>query len=170
MKTDYQKQGADFLTETGTTFKADFVGNDYHFDDDKEKRDIYRVTLERNGRKYSFRFGQSIVNSRVPGVPFMPTSCDVCLSMYRKRTPGTRNFPTIAEHRKHASGVIPTAYDVLSCLTKSDPGSIDDFASEYGYSDCKPSKIIKTYNAVVEEWKGVSLLFSDVMDKLQEVQ
>lgn len=30
--TDYQKQAQDFLTETGTEFKAEFAGTDYYFD------------------------------------------------------------------------------------------------------------------------------------------
>mgnify|MGYP001573819197 CR=1 FL=1 len=160
MKTDYQKQGTDFLTETGTTMKVDFVGNDYHFDDDKEKRDIYRVTLERNGRKYSFRFGQSIAKSGIGGL--FRSDCEKCDKLPIQDTKEA--------HRSHTKRQFPTAYDVLTCLTKHDPGSIDDFSDEYGVRDLKPSKLQKTYNAVREEWEGVRLLFSDVMEKLQEIQ
>lgn len=63
----------------------------------------------------------------------------------------------------------PTAYDALACLTKYDIGTIDDFASEFGYTEQKPSKIIKTYMAVCEEWSNVQRLFGDVLEELQEI-
>ena len=55
----------------------------------------------------------------------------------------------------------PSAYDVLSCLTKEDPGTEDEFASSYGYQDCKPSIIHNTYRAVWKEWQEVNKLFSE---------
>lgn len=170
MTTDYQKQGEDFLKETGTEMSVKFVGNDYYFDDDKETRDIYRVTLTRRGKSgvdggvhynvpeksYTFRFGRSINKSARERCN--DRRCRYCNGEWMWKTP---------EHaRRHA----PTAYDVLTCLTKSDPGTIDDFADEYGYQDIKPSKLMKIYSAVVEEWESVRRLFGDVMEKLQEVQ
>jgi hypothetical protein len=32
-------------------------------------------------------------------------------------------------------GIQPTAYDVLTCLTKYDPESFDNFCAEYGYDN-----------------------------------
>ena len=45
------------------SFKAEFLRNDFHFVGDKDKRDIYKITLSRGNRKYSFEFGQSIAKS-----------------------------------------------------------------------------------------------------------
>jgi hypothetical protein len=75
----YQKQGTDFLTKTKTKMKVEFVEHDFYFDDDKEARDIYRITLTRNGKRYSFKFGQSIANTGTE-----PTAYDVlaCLTKY----------------------------------------------------------------------------------------
>lgn len=82
MKTqDYQKQAADFLEMTGTTFICEFLKNDYHFKNDKDKRDIYRCTLKRGNREYKFNFGQSIARSGFYHKPEIPTAYDVLVSL-----------------------------------------------------------------------------------------
>ena len=64
----------------------------------------------------------------------------------------------------------PTAYDVLASITKYDPGTFDNFCSEFGYDpSLKDSK--KTYNAVVKEWDRVNDLFTDEeIEQLREIQ
>jgi hypothetical protein len=78
---DYQKQTEDFLKATGTTFKAKFKKYGKHFADDKVSRNIYRISLKRNGKFYNFNFGQSIQNT-LKNIP--PTAYDVltCLQKY----------------------------------------------------------------------------------------
>ena len=90
MKNDYQKQADDFLKETGTTFKAKFYKHDKYFADDKERRDIYKITLRReNFGSYTFTFGQSIVDSQKS---IAPTAYDV-LSVIQKCDVGSfENF------------------------------------------------------------------------------
>ncbi len=63
----------------------------------------------------------------------------------------------------------PTAYDVLACLTKNDPGSFDDFCSEFGYSN-DSIKALSTYKAVVSEWKKVKRIWGDCLSELEEIQ
>lgn len=125
---DYNKQAQDFLEKTGTKFKARYLRHDLYFADDKDARDIYRITLKRDGKQYSFNFGQSIANV----------------------------------------GKEPTPYNVLSCVTKYDPGDFDEFCSEYGY-DNGSHKAHKNYLAVVREYKNIDRLFNDVMDDLAEI-
>ena len=60
---NYEKQALDFLEATQTNIKTKFLKYDYHFDGDKDKRDIYRVTISRGNRSFSFNFGQSLINS-----------------------------------------------------------------------------------------------------------
>jgi hypothetical protein len=127
---EYTKQADDFLKETGTTFKVKFYEYGKYFDDDKESRNIYKVTLRRNKKSYTFKFGQSINNT--------------------------------------GKGIEPTAYDVFSCIQKYDVGSFEDFCSEFGY-DTDSRKAEKTYKAVLKEFENVDRLFSDVMEKLQEI-
>ena len=64
--TDYEKQANDFLKATGTTLNTEFVEYGPHFDDDKESRNIYKITLANQAGKFSFRFGQSINDSCKP--------------------------------------------------------------------------------------------------------
>lgn len=63
---------------------------------------------------------------------------------------------------------VPTMYDVLSCLQKSDVGSFEDFCSEFGYNtDSKKDE--HTYKTVCKEYEAVERLFGDVIEELQEI-
>lgn len=125
----YEKQAETFMYTTKTKMSVAYVTHDKYFDDDKQSRDIWRVTLRRNGKSFSFKFGQSIASDGTP----------------------------------------PTAYDVLTCLTKYEPGTFENFCDEYGY-DNDSRKAEKVYKAVVKEYAGVARLFSDVIEELAEVQ
>lgn len=68
------------------------------------------------------------------------------------------------------NGIEPTAYDVICCLTKNDPGTFEDFCSDFGY-DNDSRKAHKTYKAVVKEWEKVSGFFTeDELNQLMEIQ
>ena len=62
----------------------------------------------------------------------------------------------------------PSAYDVLTCLTKYDPGTFKDFCADFGYSD-DSIKALETYRAVQDEWSEVVLMFNDCLDELMEI-
>lgn len=64
---------------------------------------------------------------------------------------------------------VPTPYDVLACLQKNDPGTFEDFCSDFGY-DTDSRKAERMYKAVVKEWNGVKRLFGDVLERLQEIE
>jgi predicted urease superfamily metal-dependent hydrolase len=129
LTTDYNKQAEDFLKATGTTFKSIYKSHDYYFPEDKETRDIYRITLKNSKHKYSFNFGQSIANT----------------------------------------GIHPTPYSVLACLQKYEPGTFENFCSDYGY-DVDSRKAYKTYKAVMKEFKNIELLFTaEEIEQLQEI-
>ena len=129
MNTDYNKQAIDFLNATSTSFEAKFKDHDFYFPDDKEQRDIYRITLKNKLHTYRFNFGQSINNT----------------------------------------GIAPRPYDILSCLTKYEVGTFENFCGDYGY-DIDSRKAYKTYKAVMKEWKNVELLFSpEQIELLQEI-
>ena len=62
------------------------------------------------------------------------------------------------------------AYDVVTSLTKYNPGMFSDFCAEYGY-DADSRKAFTTYGAVCEEWKKVSSFFSAAeIEEMQEIQ
>ena len=87
---EYEKQAQDFLFKSGTTFKAKYVKHDLYFADDKEPRDIYRITLKRNGETYSFKFGQSIANSDYGKTS--PTAYDVLAALTKYDPENFDNF------------------------------------------------------------------------------
>ena len=52
----------------------------------------------------------------------------------------------------------PTMYDILSCLTKCDPETLENFCAEFGY-DINSRYSKKTHKAVCKEYKAVERLF-----------
>jgi len=183
MKTEistYEKQALDFLAKTNTGFTAEFVRHGKHFDNDKDTRDIYSVTLKRGNRSFTFEFGQSVMASgeyqvreglrnklwceQVTGGKYALTAKEF------KATFKPMDFVASKDIAKNPNYSAPTPYDVLACLTKYDPGTFEDFCGEFGYdTDSKSAE--KTYNAVVNEWKNVQSLFSDAeIEELQEIQ
>ena len=131
---EYEAQAEQFLKETETTFKTEFLKNGLYFEDDKETRDIYLITLKRGERIFKFKFGQSINKSG-----------------YSNRDK-------------------PTAYDILSCLTKNEVGTFENFCGDFGYDE-DSRKAEKTYKAVLAEWQNVKMLWSDdEINKLREIE
>jgi len=66
-------------------------------------------------------------------------------------------------------GTEPTAYDLFAGLTKSDPGTFEDFCSEFGYDEDSRSAE-KTYKAVVRDWKKVQKFFTaEEIEELYEI-
>ena len=64
----------------------------------------------------------------------------------------------------------PTLYDVLTCLTKYDPETFEDFCANYGY-DNDSRKAEKTYKAVLREFNNMQRLFSvEELDLLTIIQ
>lgn len=62
----------------------------------------------------------------------------------------------------------PDLYSVLTCLTKYDPNSFEDFCGDFSYdSDSRKSE--KIYKAVCKEWQAVERLFGDILEELQEI-
>lgn len=154
---------------------AEFMESRKYFDDDKEERDVYSITLCVGSRSYKFRFGQRLNNS----------GCYVLQGKYKTMLDRSKikNINDVARHirifrnikfgaklDKVQLPITPTIYDILVCLTKQDPDSFENFCSEYGY-DTYSGKAEKTYNAVCDEWLNVSRLFNDEqLEVLQLIQ
>ena len=63
MTDQYEEQAQRFLADTGSSIEFKFLKHGKHFDDDKDSRDIYEVTLKRGDRQYVLKFGQSVAYS-----------------------------------------------------------------------------------------------------------
>lgn len=65
--------------------------------------------------------------------------------------------------------ITPSAYDLLSCLTKYNPGTFENFCGDLGY-DTDSRKAENLYKAVLKEWEDISGLFSsDQIELLQDI-
>lgn len=158
----------------GLNFKCEFIKNDFHFQGDKEKRDIYRITLSRGQRKYSFDFGQSIVKSGFYakyGVNKYELPREkMNLKNHELKTYVKMNFNWDfgnVSKDEIFKPIEPTLYDVLACLQKYDVGTFDDFCSEFGY-DTDGRSARKTYKAVCKEFDKVCSLFNN--DEIEVLQ
>ena len=170
---DYEQQAKNFLEKTGTEFSVKFLKHGKHFDDDKEERDIYEITLKRGERESKFKFGQSINNSikykivdgyirdeirgKLKDKNMSPKGVNTKeeLNKIRVRFIGGGKF---WEENKDFSE--PTPYEVLAALTKYMPIDFEDFCSNYGY-DTDSRKAEKIYNAVVDEVKNLMILYNE---------
>ena len=150
------------IEELNVEYKCVFLKNGKHFEDDNTTRDIYTISLTRGSRNYTFEFGQSVMKSqyyqdKIQGRTYT-LSGDCRTGNYRindidKYKSGGNNLTLV-------KGEEPSLYDVLACLTTYDPGTFEDFCSEFGY-DTDSRKAEKIYNAVEGEWLKVQSLFND---------
>lgn len=176
--TNYEQQALDFLNKTNTEFTVAFIKHGKHFEDDKYERDIYNITLKRGNRKFSFNFGQSFNASgeyKVAEHLRNKSWCEritggkICINKeeYKNLLWMTDIKKDILKNPNYSA---PTAYDILACLTKYDPGTLGDFRDEFGYnSDSKKAEIV--YNAVKDEYNNLCMLFSDEeIAQLTEIQ
>jgi hypothetical protein len=173
---EYIKQAKDFLTSTNTTFKAEFLEHGLHFEDDKEERDIYEITLKRGGREYIFNFGQSIIKSgfyytkgvqkTVLARKFLGIKYSALLKVISCSY--LNNGKSDVTHLHYPT--VPSEYDVLACLTKYNPETFEDFCSEFGYDEDSRSAE-RVYEAVKDEYHNVAMLWSETeIEDLQEIQ
>lgn len=172
MKTEiseYEQKAIDFLTLTQTEFICTFLRYGKHFSDDKESRDIYVITIKRGSRSFTFNFGQSIVSSG----EYKLLDSGLIKQFGRSRISKTEYKKLLFHDKrgaiKNSKFCAPSAYDVLACITKSDPVSLEIFCEDFGYNpDSKKAE--KTYNAVLDEWNNVKILYSDYeIEMLQEI-
>lgn len=173
----YEQQAIDFLNATGATLEIVFDRNDKYFHDDIEPRDIYKCTLKRGGRKYSFEFGNSMNNSGF-FAQYGKTKYPIPYAMLNDSDAKIKQWVKYNCHSDFGSvkndsirrPKAPTAYDILACLQKYPVYSFEDFCSEYGY-DVDSRKAYKTYKAVKREWENICILFTDAeIEQLREIQ
>ena len=182
--TDYDKQATDFLKKTGVTFEAKFLEYGIHFDSDKDKRDIYQITLKRGQREFIFNFGQSInasgkyvVGDKIIADPLRNAGLDrfrsekLAIDAIGKHHYYIMNKQTRELYFKaNPDYSEPNEYSVLACLAKCDPIDFENFCGEFGY-DTDSKRAEKTYKAVRNEYQNVCMLWSDSeIEELQEIQ
>lgn len=73
--TGHNEQAEAFLNWAGTTFTTEFKEHAIYFDGDKERRDIYYITIKNEAHRYKFTFGQSIASMGKIPTPYEVLSC-----------------------------------------------------------------------------------------------
>ncbi len=191
---EYTEQAQKFLTDHNLEFRAVLIGSDCPtFCEDAEAgRDMDKVsTYPRkthiHGKHYRCTFSRKDSGHFSGGhfsVDFWNSYADEEENFFAFGNDGIlNNWVTGRENLywdkyrtgKYPSGprtkkrIVPSAYDVLACLTKSYPGTFEDFASDFGY-DTDSRKAEAVYNAVVKEWRKVERFFTtDDLAELQEI-
>lgn len=188
---EYIKQGEDFLTKYALTFRAVLIGSDCpafckdaETETDMDKLDTfprkthihgkhYRCTISGKDRGHvSFDFWNSYASEEENFFAFgnhdslnnWVTGRDNC---YWDKYRIGRKYPGRARITKR---IVPTAYDLLTCIQKNDVGTFEDFCGEFGY-DTDSRKAESVYHAVVKEWQKVQRFFTDAeLTELQDIQ
>ena len=131
-------------------------------------RCLYEISLTSPLGSMVFDFWDSIRNAEIKTM----TLEEYAQKRYRKLfsdLPYTEKKQAKKEFAAEKNAAVPSVYDVLACLTKYDPGTFEDFCSEYGYSeDSRTAERI--YFAVQKEYTQLARLFTpDEMDELAEI-
>lgn len=187
----YQEQANKFLAEHGLEFRAVLIGSDCPpFCEDADKQIAmdevdkyprrthihgkhYRCTLSGKGRGHvTFDFWNSYSDEEENFFAFgqhgslqnWVTGRENCYwDKYRvgRKYPGAPRLK-----KKH----LPTAYDLLTAIVKSDPGTFHDFCQDFGYDE-DSRKAEQVYHNVVREWDKVQKFFTaDELAAVQEIQ
>lgn len=150
---EYIKQATSFLQKTYAEMKIEYVGLAVNKEwKEKEKRCLYEITLTSPRGSMAFNFWDSIRNTKIRTRPF---------DLY--------NVQANKELAAKKKAAVPSVYDVLACLQKYDPGTFEDFCSNYGYDeDSRTAERI--YFAVQKEYTQLARLFTpEQMEELAKI-
>lgn len=162
-KQDYEKQATEFLSKHGITFEVVPIDTNCPTwcEDDKHIHGYhYRVTFSRDKRKPMI---VDFWNSYQDATRELQ-KIDLCTGKYGLAD----KYRGLRIKRRLESTPLPTAYDILACITHSDPGTFEDFCGDFGY-DTDGRKALETYIAVQKECSDVQRMFGDCLDELAEI-
>ena len=169
MKNEYTQQANDFLKRARAAIKMDFQGVAINKNWDDKKRNLYRVTLTTPKGKYSFNFWDSIYNTELCAMSVKQYAEKRYKIRYDDLTIQEKNTAKKELEAKQAEAT-PNAYDILSVMTKYDPGTFEDFCGEFGY-DTDSRKAEAIYFAVQKEYSNLLRILTDEqMEELAEIQ
>lgn len=170
MTRDYQEQAEIFLLKANATLSINFVGLAINKDWKENKpRNLYNITLTTPKGSMSFEFWDSLHNTKITRM----TLDEYTIKRYGYKADALRYNERAAADQKlrvQKMQAVPTAYDVLACMTKYDPGTFEDFCAVFGYDeDSRTAERI--YFAVQKEYSQLSRLFTvEQMEELAEIQ
>jgi len=142
------------LADEKLEIKTEYVGTDFYFDGDNEKRAIIRVYILRNGKKIDFRFGLSIVDTNILHFDF--SNDRLCA---RLQNIGCETATDVKNAERKL--VADLLYSVL-CSVKSEyscDNTFEDFCCDFGY-DTDSRKAFATWQACLEQSRKLQTIFT----------
>lgn len=166
---EYTKQANDFLKKANATIEIDCVGLAINQEwEEKKLRNLYKVTLSTPRGSMIFNFWDSIYNTKIKKMSLEEYAEKKykCRFNFLNYSDKIRAQKELKEKKAEAQ---PTAYDVLACITKSDPGTFENFCFEYGYNeDSRTAERI--YFAAQKEYSQLARIFSQQqLEEMQEI-
>lgn len=163
---DYKELIIKFLKEANATCEIVYGGiarNDLW--KEKDKRNWYDVTITTPYGSMQYMFWDSIHNTEI-----LMMGLDDYVKKNLKRNPLDITYFEKTKALKQLAGLkekaVPTAYDVICCLTMYDVGTFEEFCSDYGYDE-DSRRAEKIYIACIKEYKDLTRIFSE--DQLAEL-
>ena len=172
--TNYQQQALDFLEKCNATMEIEFLCVDANQNwKENSKRNKYRFTITTPRGKMTGDFWDSIHNTEITLMtPEM--YCRKHYGWYYEGLMRNEQAKIRKSLQEEKAKTVPTPYDILSCLTKYDPGTMNDFFHEFGYEIHNADDMftfMNTYNAVVKEYRDLCRIFTEEqMEMLREIQ
>lgn len=166
---EYTKQATAFLKKANATIKIDFIGLAANKDwKEREKRNLYEITLSTPGGSMVFDFWDSIHNTEIKQMSLEAYTekhykCRLDSLSYSEKVKAQK------ELKEKKAAAIPTAYDILAGMTKYDPGTFENFCSDFGYDeDSRTAERI--YFATQKEYAQLAKIFtSEQLEEMQEI-
>ncbi len=166
---EYTKQAEDFLTAHSLEFRAVLVGDDCpKYCEDNEKGIGDARTFPRKTHIHGKHYRCTISGKDRGHVSFdyWNSYADEEFNYFREHLKDWT--PASLKLRKQPKRTT-TAYGLLACITKNDPGTFKDFCSDFGYDE-DSRKAFDVYLAVQDEYSKVRRFFiADEMKELEEI-
>lgn len=166
IKDNRYREAANLVAEKlNIEMTANFIRNGKHSEDDSHVRDIYKIGIKRGNRDFHFDYGRSIMDSQYyqdRSIPGNTYTLDGGNRTGKLKITDLQNFLSFLILKP---GKPPVMYDVLACLVKDNPGTFENFCSDFGYNT-DSIKARKTYADVKEQYLQMCGLFNEEELKL----
>ena len=182
--TEFDLQAQAFMEKHNVVIGKEFLGYKPYFSDDDKPRNVWKITIARGTRSFSFTFGDSLANSEVP-MTFMNGSHGIIVSSpigdFPSRT-WKKGEAKAAYMRwyysvKRGKPSVPSDYAILACLSTDsycDCADEFEFGEEFCYDPPKSwadyRKLRDTYEACKKQAAEIQRVFYDCLDELREIQ
>ena len=168
--TEYTRQANDFLERAQATIDIRLIGQMRNQDWKETKlRNAYDITITTPRGTMNLMFWDSIYNTEI----YMMSREEYAKKRFKCEYPyliSTDQKKTREELKEKKQEAMPSAYDVLSCVTSYDPGTFEEFCADFGYDEDSKSAE-RTYIAVMRECKQLQRIFTvKQMEELAEIQ